>query len=473
MSSILDSEKNRTKCQKFTPHNTVMAMLDMAEYKSNIIGKSVLENSFGSGNILVEIVRRYIIDGLDNKMSPSQIAEGLSRDVYGIEIDYSLYNKCIFRLNEIANEYFLPPVMWKLECTDALTWTPPKSFDYIIGNPPYITYRDIDNDSRESIINHYESCKHGKFDYCYAFIESGIRNLSQSGKMVQLVPSNIYKNVFGKKLRDILLEHICEIREYPNYAIFENALTSSSMFLYDKSKKTKDILYENVTEEQKLIVPKANLTEKWIFSDAGITSRKKVRFGDRFHAAITVATLYNKAFVIKESNYHDGIIEKEVLREAAAPKALRNNKKEYIIFPYYYVDLKIQHYLKEDFEQRFPLATKHLSEHIIKLNERATDRKTQWFEYGRSQALEHIKQEKLIMSTVVTNKVAVYKLGEDVVPYSGIFIVARNSEYSLADAEKILTSKEFYRYICSIGISVSGESKRITCDDINNYQFEE
>ena len=32
-------------------------------------------------------------------------------------------------------------------------------------------------------------------------------------------------------------------------------------------------------------------------------------------------------------------------------------------------------------------------------------------------------------------------------------------------------ASEFLKYVCEIGINVSGQSKRITCKDINNYEF--
>ena len=50
MKSILDIENNKEKCQKFTPLNIVENMLDIAGYTTDLVGKKVLENSFGSGN---------------------------------------------------------------------------------------------------------------------------------------------------------------------------------------------------------------------------------------------------------------------------------------------------------------------------------------------------------------------------------------------------------------------------------------
>ena len=123
------------------------------------------------------------------------------------------------------------------------------------------------------------------------------------------------------------------------------------------------------------------------------------------------------------------------------------------------------------FERDYPNAVHHLNIYKTELDKRQKDDQAEWFEYGRSQALAHLKQEKLLMSTVVTKQVELYILDEETVPYSGIFITVKNSEFTLDDAVKILQNQHFMDYVQSLGISVSGNSKRITCKDINNYMF--
>ena len=77
MSSILDAGENRQKCQKFTPPAQVTTMLNLASYNSNLMGKTILENSFGSGNVLKELVKRYIESAEDADIAPDKISYGL------------------------------------------------------------------------------------------------------------------------------------------------------------------------------------------------------------------------------------------------------------------------------------------------------------------------------------------------------------------------------------------------------------
>ena len=339
------------------------------------------------------------------------------------------------------------------------------------ANPPYITYKDIDEDNRKKVREKYESCRRGKFDYCYAFVERSIQLLNASGKLVQLVPANIYKNVFGKKLRELLYPHISLIREYPGQELFDGTLTSSTVFLYDKAYNSEVITYIDMTVDKQVDIIRSTLGDKWIFLQRTESPQKKLRFGDYFHASIVVATLLNKAFVLSEKDLRDSKIEAQVLRKAASPKQFRRKIQEYIIFPYYYRDKKLMRYDRITFERNYPNAVDHLNTYKEELDKRQKDAQAEWFEYGRSQALAHLKQKKLLMSTVVTKQVELYMLDEETVPYSGIFITVKNPEFTLDDAAKILQNQRFMEYVQSLGISVSGNSKRITCKDINDYLF--
>lgn len=471
MSSIFDNEKNKDKCQKFTPPEMVEIMLNLAGYTTNLIGHRILENSFGSGNILIAIVKRYIKSGRDLGLDSQMISNGLSTDIYGIELDEKLFLNCIEELDIIVEESGLPPVVWNLFNVDALTWRSEVFFDLVIGNPPYITYKEIDSDNKSRIKSNFSTCAIGKFDYCYAFIEAGVKLLNTNGKLVQLVPSNIYKNVFAEELRKLLQAHISLILDYPSQNIFKTALTSTSVFLYDKAYYEDFVLYKNMTDNYELQIPRISLVGKWMFGNILAEGEELVRFGDLFNASIVIATLLNEAYILKSEQIEDYEIEETIIRPTASPRSMRYKRKEFIIFPYQYVDNQLIRMEINMFQSNYPMTVQYLQSHIEKLNARKKDESTAWFEYGRSQALAHLNQEKLLMSTVVTNNVELYRLDVETIPYSGIYITVKDNNCTLDEAERILRSIEFLNYIKQVGISVSGKSIRITCKDINNFEF--
>jgi len=474
MSSVLDSTYAKGKCQKFTSPDFVETALDMALYKDMVVGKRVLEHSFGSGNFLKGIVLRYIKSGQSQGLSPDEISKKMSDDIVGIELDPFLFNRAIEELNHLTSEYGLPAVRWSLFNDDFLTCEFIHDFDFIIGNPPYLSYRDIGEENRKQIRQSFSSCKSGKFDYCYAFIEKSIGLLSTTGRLVQLVPSNIYKNVFAKDLRAMMLKHMSVIWEYPQKKIFGETLTSSSIFMYDNSDISDYFEYKNVTEEESFQVKRGDLSEKWVFHHEKCENHeaKKVKFGDHYNASIAVATLLNEAFIVVDQETVSRI-EPRVIRPAASPSSLHRKKKEYIIFPYYYNEDTLYRYPYDEFEKEYPQAAKHLNRFRQKLDSRDHDKNAKWFEYGRSQALMHLNREKLLLSTVITSKVEVYYLDSDTIPYSGIYITAKDELYPLKHAKELLESEQFMTYVQGLGISISGKSKRITCKDINNFYYTE
>ncbi len=62
----------------------------------------------------------------------------------------------------------------------------------------------------------FKTCKKGKFDYSYAFIEKSYNLLKSNGKLVYIIPSNIFKNVFARNLRELLKKDIISIIDFPS-----------------------------------------------------------------------------------------------------------------------------------------------------------------------------------------------------------------------------------------------------------------
>ena len=464
------------KCQIFTPAKNVIELLNTAGYKENLFEKKILENACGDGNILKEIVRRYIQDALNQNKTLSEIQLGLENNIYGFEIDPRHYQKCIQNLNDIANIYNITDVHWKIFQKDFLKTKLTNTFDFVVGNPPYIVYKELSIDDRQYLKKHFKSCNKGKFDYCYAFIEASLNALNENGVLAYLIPSSIFKNVFAQNLRQILLKHITTIVDYTTKKLFENALIAAAILVCKKDSNSSNLTYTDIENQKTIEITKELLTDKWIFSNETLTNDKK-RFGDYFKASITIATLLNEVFILKKCTYNDNYvfvdeykIEKNLVRKAYSPRGLNSNHKELIIFPYQYINNKLTRYTEDEFEKLYPEATKYFKHNSERLSKRKSDSNVKYFEYGRTQALSHLNQKKLLTSIVVTNKVKVYELSTKDIPYSGIFIIPIRDK-PLSEAKKILESSAFFKYVQQIGINANGKSIRITAKDINDFYF--
>lgn len=472
----------KKNCQIFTPQKYAINMLNYIGYSDNLFGKSVLENSCGEGNILIEIVRFYINDCKKRRMSSKKIKNGLEKDIEAYEIDEDKLKICKENLDKLCEKYNIKNVNWNINKEDVLKHEFNRKFDFVIGNPPYISYRNLDDTDRLYLKEKYLSCRIGKFDYCYAFIESAINSLNDNGKMAFLVPNSIFKNVFGNTLRDLLKPSITDI--YDNYPekVFKNAIVSPSIIIVDKSTTNDFVVYHDMSKTDLIRLNKASLHEKWVFTESKFQNSKSHKFSDYYIISNSIATLCNDVFVIKNwvdknDKYimaDDYLIEKEIIKDAVSPSSLSKNKEYKIIYPYYYSEGDLMHYTKAEFNKKFPKAHKYLKSKKEMLSKRKIDRGINWFEFGRSQALNNMCKPKLLISIIMTKSIKVFNLKKETIPFSGIYIVSRgNKEYTLKKALDILKSDRFEEYCLNIGIKSSGNSKRITCNDVKNYPLDD
>lgn len=478
MGSVIENEKTKEKCQIFTPDDIVKDMLDHLGYSDHLYGKTILENSCGNGQFLKEIVIRYITDCKKRELSRTKIKNGLGRDIFGIELDPVRHQECIDALNAITDKFDIKRVNWQIKQADALRDPYPRTFDFVVGNPPYVSYWDLELSEREYVEKSFTVCQFGAWDYSYAFLQSGFNHLNATGKMAYIIPNSIFKTKSGRYIRALLQNNLTKVFDYTTTNVFGKVLTSPAIIVVDRATQCHQVAYRDLSKNTQLFVDRTTLDREWLFSCQAQTAGLEHKFGDYFRIATGIATQRNEVYVL--SDYTDEgeyllckgqKIEKSAVRKGASPRAKAKGAVEYIIFPYYYSNGNLSHYDEKAYKEKFPLAYVYLESHKKTLDERDADKNAQWFEFGRSQALTHINQNKILISTVITGKVRAYPLGADEVPYSGLFITVKDrpDALPLTEAMAILNSPEFLQYLEPRGINARGKSIRIIADIIANY----
>lgn len=463
-------------CQIPTPSKYVKQLLDLAGYKEDLYGKRVLENSCGEGNVLCDIVERYLKDSFSRGYDINKIKAGLQRDIVAYEVDEEKISDCEKRLNTLCRQYGVTKVNWSIRHMDYLM-SPEEKFDFVVGNPPYITYHDMSVKQREYLRKIFKSCKIGRFDYCYAFIEKSLESLLDNGVFTYLIPYGVLRNQFANNIRLQILPILTDIYDYGGISVFEDVISSSVVIVCKNGVNNNSFVYHGMVSNAKRLIAKNSLGKKWFF-DTMI--KKGERFGDFYDVMNSVATLYNKAFVINDYTaddkyvYFDGNkIEKGVVYRAVSAKKKRRIKKdEVIIFPYEINNNTIVCFSSEkSFQDKYPFAYAYLKKFIKPLNKRKSSKNVKWFEYGRTQALKQIIGKKIVMSQVVTRKVNIYMCDKLEIPYAGYFIKVKDDNHTLEQAKKILESKDFFEYVRSHGTPTTSVSYRISVKEILDYMY--
>lgn len=291
--------------------------------------------------------------------------------------------------------------------------------------------------------------------------------------MIYLVPNNMLKNVHGYSLRNFIKRNISDIYDYTENLVF-NGITIAPIMIMCIKKADIGKLVIHFRNKKNFIISKNQLGDKWIIKSYENTKQKN-RFGDYFSVSNSIATLKNEIYILdgkidKTPFIIDGLeLEKKLIYNAVSPRTIRHNIKKVAIFPYKIVDNKIEHFDEEEILNSFPNIYKYLYNKINDLKARST-KSEKWYEYGRQQGLYSIFGEKLIIPMVLSNCISIYKAADFDLPFAGYYIKSKGDK-SLEEAQSILMSDKFKKYIECLGTKTSETTYRISCKDIENFCY--
>ena len=490
-------KKHKTLGQVFTPEWIVNEILDLIGYNTEeIINKYILEPSSGDGVFLKEIVKRYINISIRKGIKAEIIIKNLEKYIYGIEIDKTEHNKSIETLNQLiksklGNEKI---VNWNIINGNTLLVYRqfPILFDYIVGNPPYIRIHNLDKVTREIIKNNF-MFSDGTIDIYLSFFEMGIKMLKETGKLGYITPNSYLHNSSYKKLRKYIKDNklIETLIDFKANKVFKGFSTYTAITILNKNSDNKLFVYKELIGDKLVLINNIeykNLNNKdWSFSNKNDTIflnnlnvNKNGMIKDFFDVKYGFATLRDKIFISKIIEYdenlvyfNDNLLEKAILKKIIKGTKYKGeiNDVEYILFPYYLKGKRYEPIPEIELENRFPLAYKYLKLNKEELQKRDIDKGALWYEFGRSQGVQTMHNEKIVLSTLMNSKIKYYMLPAEIFVYSGIFII-KNKSYSKWDLiKKTLSSEEFNKYIRLTGKDFSGGYKSITSKQIKEYKI--
>lgn len=210
--------------------DTVENLLDVIEINSEIFTKRILEPSCGQGIIILKLISDIYSYNPDSRL----IAKFISNNIYFVDVQREMVDKTISNIKSLYKylfdeEYdgsfngivwdFTDKVIENNSLFDEPRITPLstlyKTFDYVIGNPPYVTLygrrdKKENEEQRISYLKNYSqfpnSLKNGKLNLVMLFIEHSIDFLKDKGKLSFIIDVSFFETAY-EHTRKYLLEH--------------------------------------------------------------------------------------------------------------------------------------------------------------------------------------------------------------------------------------------------------------------------
>jgi adenine-specific DNA-methyltransferase len=351
-----------------------------------------------------------------------------------------------------------------------------EGFDVIIGNPPYVASRNIDDESKR-FLEKWEVNKTGHPDLYISFFEIGLQFLKEKGILGYITVNTFFKSVNGRALRAFFSKgnYDFNIIDFRGEKIFikKNAYTciciikkAESAYLKYKAVSMLNLLNSSKTSFDSIKYSDLDSKRGWNLCNRTILSKIEntgTPFGKLFKTRNGIATLKNNVYIFKpdreDKKYYylnNGSIhkiEKGICKEVINSNILTNIQSikgytEKIIFPYVHVD-KVAELIKEsDFKKKFPYAYSYLlsQKELLSKRDKGSGRYTAWYAFGRNQSLEQFKYKLLFPHIASDIPNYVINSNPDLLFVNGMAIVS-NKRKPLLLMQKILSSRLFWFYI--------------------------
>ncbi len=239
--STVDKKKNGIY---FTNNTEIIDIVfSNLKFDKNILSKTIFEPSCGHGIFITS----FIIKLYENHPNKQVISNFIEHNIYFNDIDIDMINITINNIQKIFFTLFSEKFQgqfnsfnldFTMKTTNNNLFMDSENilqylygtFDYIIGNPPYISLygrRDQKKNEAQRIyyLENYKqfprTLKNGKINYIMLFIEHSLELLKDNGSISFIIDLSFFETAF-KHTRKYLLEHTSIDKIVYNINTFEN-----------------------------------------------------------------------------------------------------------------------------------------------------------------------------------------------------------------------------------------------------------
>ncbi|MEF3279423.1 MAG: SAM-dependent methyltransferase [Elusimicrobiota bacterium] len=483
----------------YTPQWIVDLILDNIEYKNNIYDKKILDPSCGEGSFLIIVVERFLKDCFKNNLSLDEIRKALCNNIFGFDIDRNAIIKCKIYLDDIAQKYKINKVKWNIQYLDSLDKNKIKqyfnTFDYIVGNPPYIRIQHLGKERRERIQQDWSFCRNGSTDIYIAFFELGLNLLNERGKLGYITPNTYFKTETAKILRHYLMDKkiIRNIIDFNYHQVFDDATTYSAITVLDKNWKQNKFYFFNGYKKNIKYVDEIELSNinynKWTLASNSVLKRIKeietrgIPLGKISKIHVGITTLADDFYIFKDPIIEgdkatiklkdDRIftIEKDILKPIVKVSVLKSpneNQNRYIIFPYKKIYGKYTIIPEKELKDLYPCTYKYflaIKDRLL-LRDKGEENPVAWYAFGRSQGLDTTWGKKILVPPLSLKPNFIVWEKEEYTFYAGYCIKFDGDLHWLA---KQLNSDEMEFYIRYVGRDYQNGYKSYAKSFISNF----
>lgn len=447
------------------------------KYSDDIYSCKVADISCGCGGFLIDATR--LIKEKTNK----SYKEIYRDNIFGVDIqEYSIERtKILLSLLAIEDGEDETKFEFNLYTRDSLDfeWKQENDvinknggFDIIIGNPPYVCSRNMDEKTKQ-LMQKWSSCKSGHPDLYIPFFQIGCDLLKYNGVLGYITVNSFINSVNGRAIRKYFEDKKVKLHiiDFGDEQIFNARLTytcicfiqriKSDIIYYSREKRNQLSKYINFKE---LYYKDLNVHEGWSLKDNELVKKLEssgTPFGTIYDTKSGIATLKNNIYIFKpvgeDSKYY--YLNQEILIEKGLCKDIINSNKlvrdenlekikEKIIFPYTH-DENNQAVLIEEkiLQEKYPKAYEYLLQQkdILSTRDKGKGNYPAWYAFGRSQSLEKQKYKLFFPQLVKKGFITVLNEDEDLYFYNGMCAYA--SREKLIQLQKIMATDIFWQYV--------------------------